>query len=130
MKNKKTGKSNKSIAMVLFRSCIIAVAVELLLVTLLAYLLYQGVLGIELVNTLSAVIKAVGAVCAAVICAVSVKSRRIVFCPLASLIYTLVCFFILSVFSGGMNIGMGLVWDCLLNCATGLAVAFIANMKR
>ena len=127
-KRKKVGK--KSILNVLLIAVTVSVAAELILVALLAYLMYQGVFGIEVVQTASAVIKVIGSVCAACICAALYKEKRIIFCPLASLAYTVVCFLVLSAFSGGLFFGSGIIWDLLLSCGAGLATAVIANMKK
>lgn len=129
-KKNKADSGSKKVTLALIKSVLIAVFAELLLVLLFAYLLYQNVCTINLVETLSAVIKLAGAFLAAIMCAVFLKEKRIIFCPVSALLYSAVCFFVLSVFSGELNFSVGTLRDFAFSCGAGIVTALFANFKK
>ena len=109
-------------------SVLCSVGAETVLLLVYAYLLFQNVIRIDFVEISAAVIKAAGAVLCGIICAVKVKEKRVLFCPLSTILYTLICFLLFSAFSGEFNIGASLFKDLLINGLCGLGAAFIVNL--
>lgn len=109
-------------------SVLCSVGAEAVLLLIFAYLLFQNVIGMDFVEVSAAVIKTAGALLCGIICAIKVKEKRVLFCPLSTILYTLICFLLFSAFSGEFHIGASLFKDFLINGLCGLGAAFIVNL--
>lgn len=122
---KKSDKHMHSIFGVFIRAELSALALTLGLIAICAYLLFQGVLKIDSLSIVNPVIKALGALAAAIIVSCMAREKRFIMCCIAGAGHTLLAYVILSLIVGSFTFGTGLLIDVGIGILAGAVVAVI-----
>lgn len=132
MKNKKKKSEAKKHSPLIYilRAELIAVGLTLILVALLSFLLYKGVLGIEAVPALNTVIKLIGALSAAVITCVSICQKRLVYSTVSGGVYVILSFLLFSLMCGKFEISVKLLSDIGIGVGAGVLTGLACGIIK
>lgn len=129
-KKKKSEKKKRSPVICILRAELIAVGLTLLLVALLSFLLYKGVLGIETVPVFNTVIKLIGALCAAVITCICICQKRFIYSAVSGGVYVILSFLLFSLMCGKFEISVRLLSDLGIGIGAGVSAALTCGIIK
>lgn len=128
-KHKKQNKETKPVICII-RSVLIATAVTIVLVVLLSYLLYKGILSVNTVPVANTVIKTVSAALCGFFTACFVKEKRILYSAVAGIAYVLTAFLAFSAFCGELSFSLGTLSDIAIGAIASVLTAFVHNLIK
>lgn len=127
---KKTEKKQASNLLIIIRSLFLGLLLTLLLVAILTFVLYKGILSIEAVPIANTLIKIIGAFFSAMLVHIATNSKKLLLSGITGMLFSLLSFVIFSIISGSFSFTVRVLTDMGLGLLSGILTSFMLELFK